>query len=192
MGNVISVSQENTANVSAKSAILRAGGGTLALAMAMLEDKHLNAVPHSDYPFGDQYPNGQLKIEDAANFGVFKMNWHMIKQCPSMNMIAGNSAGSCSWRVVGARINGDPKLATQLLMEAMKIWTSAAPNSAAPLGNFWAGHRWGESGLKGIPPTDWNDVSCYYRSVQAIKQKCDSDPTVWNTTVRYGAWVKPV
>ena len=42
---------EDTANVGAKRAIQSAGGGTLALAIAMEEDKHLDAHPHSDYPF---------------------------------------------------------------------------------------------------------------------------------------------
>ena len=185
--------KEDTANVNTKSAIRTAGGGTLALAIAMLEDKHLDAQPHSDYPFGDRYPDGRPKTGDAANFGVYKMDWYMIQQCSAARPIIGDRPASYVWQSAGARINSDPKLATHILLEAMRIWSTEAPNPGSPkAGNFWAGHRWGETGLKNLPGTNWKDILRYYRSVQAIKAKCDADATVWTSIIRYWVEVPPV
>jgi glycosyl hydrolase family 134 len=181
--------KENTANVNTKYAIRKAGGTTLALAIAMLEDKHLRA----NYPFGDIYPDGKPKIGDAANFGIYKMNWYMIQQCPSAKRIIGNRPPSFVWQNMGTRINNDPQLATEILLQAMKLWSTDLPNPTIPkTGNFWAGHRWGESGLKNLTGTNWNDILRYYQSVQAIKSKCDNDDTVWESDVRYWVNLPPV
>jgi hypothetical protein len=189
----VRVSKEDTANVVTKQAIQAACGGTIALAMAMLEDKHLEAQPHGDYPFGDKYPNGTPKLDDAACFGVFKMNWYMIQQCPSSQRIIGNRPASFVWRTVGTRINGDPRLATDILMEAMQKWSTAPPNPAAPVaGNFWAGHRWGQDGLTNKRTTNWKDIWAYYDDVLAIKAKCDKDSAVWTTRTRYWVLLKSV
>lgn len=185
--------QENTANIDTKAAIQAAGGGTLLLAIAMLEDSHLEARPHADYPFGDKYPDGAPKTGDAANFGIYKMNWFMIRQCLSVKPIIGSQPAAFAWRAAGNRINGDPKLATRVILEAMSKWSSSAPSATgASAGNFWAGHRWGESGLRALPGTDWKDIDAYYRSVQTIKRKCDADETVWTTAIRYWVRLPPV
>jgi hypothetical protein len=86
----------------------------------MLEDKSLPA----DYPFGDQSPGGVPKIGDAANFGIFKMNWYMIRQCPSAMAILGSQPASTAWKTVGATINSNPTLATQILLEGMGLWST--------------------------------------------------------------------
>jgi len=52
-----------------KKAITAAGGETLDLAVAMLENEDMKA----DYTYGDG------KKDDSANFGVFKQNWYMIR-----------------------------------------------------------------------------------------------------------------
>lgn len=181
--------KENTANINTKTAIRSSGGGTTHLAIAMLEDKRLEAT----YPFGDKLPDGTPKTGDAANFGVYKMNWYMIKQCPSARPLIGSPAIASAWQVAGKRINSDPGLATKLLSEAMVLWSTAAPNPSAPTGgNFWAGHRWGESGLKNLPTTDWLDIQTYYHAVLQIKAACDADPNVWTSKVRYYVKVKNV
>ena len=54
-----------------KAAILGAGGNTLDLAIAMLETDTMK----TDYAYGDN------KVNDAANFGVFKQNWGMLRRC---------------------------------------------------------------------------------------------------------------
>jgi hypothetical protein len=181
---------ENTAKVDTKRAIMSKGGGTLALAIAMSEDKHLDGQPHADYPFGDVMPDGTPKIDDWANFGIYKMNWHMIQQCPSAQALIGSRPPSYVWEMVGKRINGDPALATTILLEAMRKWATGPPNPAAPApGNFWAGHRWGESGLKNLAGTRWSDILEYYCAVQTVKGRCDQDATVWTSAVRYGVQV---
>jgi hypothetical protein len=172
------VGSEFTASIATKSAIFASGGETLELAIAMLENEDLLA----DYPFGD------CKTGDAANFGIYKMNWYMIKRCPSaMPLIGSNPASSVSTGV-GKAINSDAMLATKILLEAMKRWPTDAPDPTKPVSNnFWAGHRWGQSGLDNWPDTNWGDIQRYYLSVQAIKAKCDLEATVWTTDVRY--WV---
>jgi hypothetical protein len=196
--------RSDRADVATKQIIQSNQGGTLALAIAMLE----NATLSADYPFGDR------KVGWAANFGVFKMNWYMICQCPTAaRLIAadfvfnGSSAETngqigtvalCEANRIGTIINGDAGLATVILREAMGKWSTAAP-MLGDLGNFWAGHRWGESGLRNLPVGNdwpitrmWPDIRLYYRAVQWGKRMCDHDPFVWTTSVRYGALVPPV
>ena len=60
---------------SASRDICNWGGTALDLAIAVLESKSMRA----NYPLGDVYPNGQRKCGDAANFGIFKQNWLMIR-----------------------------------------------------------------------------------------------------------------
>jgi hypothetical protein len=187
------VRSEATANVVTKAAIKSAGGTSVALAIAMLEDKHLESQPHADYPFGDQLPNGTPKTGDAANFGVFKMNWYMIQMCQSAKTIIGNRPPGFAWQSIGIRINNDVKLATQILTEAMHKWSTAAPNPAKPVAqNFWAGHRWGSDGLNAAPHAKWNDILQYFHAVQTIKQACDGDVSVWTSNIRYYLYVPPV
>ncbi|KAF7586039.1 hypothetical protein BBP40_009637 [Aspergillus hancockii] len=55
-----------------KQAILKAGGNSLDIAIAMLEIEDMNA---------DHYPYGDAKTKDAANFGLFKQNWGQLRAC---------------------------------------------------------------------------------------------------------------
>src|SRR5690348_2425154 len=52
-----------------KQAVLSNGGNVLDLAVAMLETETMQA----DYRYGDG------KKGDAANFGIFKQNWFMLR-----------------------------------------------------------------------------------------------------------------
>jgi len=174
---------QHTANIYSKSAIHAAGGGTLALAIAMAEDQFLIATPHEGYPYGDKKPNGEIKVGNDANFGIFKMNWYMIQRCPVILFNAGWWSMESVKIQIGERINNDPGLATRILIDAMKKWSPDFPHKSK--NNFWAGHRWGESGIKGIPPTDWPDILDYYNTVKEIQAKCDSDHHVWESDVRY-------
>jgi len=56
-----------------KQAITSAGGTTLDMAIAMLETSTMTA----DYTYGDG------KSGDAANFGIMKQNWGMLRVCSS-------------------------------------------------------------------------------------------------------------
>ena len=116
------------------------------------------------------------------------MNWFMIRQCPSAIALIGSNVGSTILTTVGMTINGDVRLATKILLEAVEKWSTEAPDPSHPVADsFWAGHRWGQSGLDNLAGTDWPDILRYYLAVQAIKAKCDLDPTVWITDIRY--WV---
>src|SRR5262249_35448132 len=99
---------------------------------------------------------------------------------------------------VGTMINEDAGIATAILKEAMGKWSTAAPDFG-DLGKFWAGHRWGESGLRNLPAGRdwpitrmWPDIQFYYQSVRWVQCMCDHDPYVWTTPVRYGAIVPAV
>jgi hypothetical protein len=104
---------------SRKQAILNAGGNTLDLAIAMLEDERMS----TGYAYGmeptpsvtpdpercqylpglfapESTPNWKLinthfqgdnKSGDAANFGVFKQNWGMLRVCGSRAGFQGQS-----------------------------------------------------------------------------------------------------
>lgn len=66
---------------SRKGEVLAAGGTTLDLAIAMLESENMG----TDYAYGDN------KQDDAANFGIFKQNWYMLRQCASSAGFVGQS-----------------------------------------------------------------------------------------------------
>jgi hypothetical protein len=74
-----------------KQAILGAGGNTLDLAIAMLETENMQ----TDYAYGDN------KVDDAANFGLFKQNWGMLRVCASRAGFVGQS--TAEWNN-GARL----------------------------------------------------------------------------------------
>jgi hypothetical protein len=168
-----------TASIATKFAIRATKGGTLGLAIAMLETESLLC----NYSFGDGKDAG------AANFGIYKMNWDMIKECSTATKIIGTQPASAVWNTVGPTINSDPVLATQLLIEGMEKWSTAVPDPNNPVeNNFWAGQRWGSTGLtNAASPAQWADIQNYYLAVEAIKAKCDQDSTVWTSNIRY--WV---
>jgi hypothetical protein len=160
------------------------------LAVAMEET---NTVT-SNYSFGDIYPNGLPKKDDAANFGLYKMNWTMIRQTDTgksliekewahqTQEIRGTKQdfSPTDWSVevaVGHKINADTAIATTIMVEAMEMWhAEIAPDPRHPTkGNFWAGHRAGWTGLNNPGSADWNDILDYYDAVMAIKARLDSD-----------------
>lgn len=56
-----------------KQQITAAGANSFDLAIAMLETEHMTA----DYAYGDN------KQQDSANFGIFKQNWGLLRECCS-------------------------------------------------------------------------------------------------------------
>ena len=140
-----------------------------------------------------------FKQGDAANFGVYKMNWLMIKQTPTgMRMIgrerykqllAGRPIDEAEIeRAVGTEINDNTGTATMILKDATKLWSLDEPDPKNPkAGNFWAGHRAGASGLYNKPGVDWNGIHSYYEAVHAIKRASDNAPNIWTDPLRW--WV---
>ena len=171
------VRSQPTATPATKYAIQTNLGGTLQLAIAMVETFNLL----STYDFGDN------KQDDAANFGIYKMNWGMIQKCPSAMAIGADAAE------VGPKINADPALATKILLEAMQIWSINPPEPNHPVANnFWAGHRQGSTGLNNGDGVNWDDIQDYYLGVQVLKAKCDGDSDVWTSGVRYYVDIDPI
>lgn len=56
-----------------KQQITAAGADSFDLAIAMLESERMQA----DYAYGDN------KQQDSANFGIFKQNWGLLRECCS-------------------------------------------------------------------------------------------------------------
>jgi hypothetical protein len=111
-----------------KKAILNAGGNTLDLAIAMLETESMttNYAYGKDYCYSDFPPLlflplllirlrllrirtntciGDNKRDDAANFGLFKQNWGMLRVCATRAGFAGQS--TADWNN-GAKLKYDP------------------------------------------------------------------------------------
>ncbi|CAG8899228.1 unnamed protein product [Penicillium egyptiacum] len=121
---------------SRKQAILNAGGNTLDIAIAMLETKTLT----TDYVYGD------TKTEDAANFGLFKQNWGMLRVCATRYGLAGQPRSS--W-------NNGALLNTNIYADVASRWDCQNYYGT----DLWfAGHRFGSSGLENPNTEDINSM----------------------------------
>ncbi|KAL2835497.1 hypothetical protein BJY01DRAFT_238820 [Aspergillus pseudoustus] len=145
-----------------KQAVLNAGGNTLDLAIAMLETKTMT----TDYTYGDG------KTYDAANFGLFKQNWGMLRVCASRYGLAGQSEGQ--WNN-GALLNSN-------------VWADVASRwdcqNYYGVDRWFAGHRNGATGLSN-PNTD--DINKYKNAVYWIQQQIDSNSVYRSDDTRF--WV---
>jgi hypothetical protein len=140
-----------------KEAIADAGGDRRFLASAMMETATLS----TDYPFGDVFPGPDNRVgtgDDipktggAANFGITKMNWTMMRQCHPA--YAGLNDGDF---LRGAEINTNLSLDIQVYNECRAFF-----------GNRWfGGHRNGTPGLNN-PNTP--DIRAFQGAVEWILQ----------------------
>ncbi|KAJ5977445.1 hypothetical protein N7501_000787 [Penicillium viridicatum] len=134
-----------------KKAILNAGGNTLDLAIAMLEIEDMDT---SHYPYGD------AKTYDASNFGLFKQNWGMLRECASRYGFKGKSESQ--WND-GALLNHN-------------VWADVASRwdcqNYYGYDKWFAGHRGGATGLAD-PYT--SDINKYKSAIQWIQQQIDSN-----------------
>ncbi|KAI0401943.1 hypothetical protein F4802DRAFT_600472 [Xylaria palmicola] len=145
-----------------KQAILKAGGNTLDLAIAMLETETMT----TDYVYGDNKQN------DAANFGLFKQNWGMLRVCGNRAGFAGQS--QANWNK-GAKLNSD------VYADVASRWDCQEHYGY----DVWfAGHRNGESGLAN-PHTP--DINTYKSAVQWIQGQIDANPAHKSDDTRF--WV---
>ncbi|KAL2789413.1 hypothetical protein BJX66DRAFT_339402 [Aspergillus keveii] len=145
-----------------KQAILNAGGNTLDLAIAMLETKTMT----TDYTYGDG------KYSDAANFGLFKQNWGMLRVCASRYGFVGQSEGQ--WNN-GALLN-------------YNVWADVASRwdcqNYYGVDRWFAGHRNGATGLSD-PNTE--DINKYKNAVYWIQQQIDRNSVYLSDDTRF--WV---
>ncbi|KAL4756450.1 uncharacterized protein BDW70DRAFT_154190 [Aspergillus foveolatus] len=145
-----------------KQAILNAGGNTLDLAIAMLETEGMT----TDYTYGDG------KTYDAANFGLFKQNWGMLRVCATRYGLAGQS--EADWNK-GAILNSN------VYADVASRWDCQGYYGV----DLWfAGHRNGASGLSN-PNTD--DINNYKSAVYWIQQQIDSNSVYKTDDTRF--WV---
>jgi hypothetical protein len=155
-----------------KQAIIKSGGVPLDIAVAMLEGKTLAA----DYPVGDVYPDGRQKTGDAANFGICKQGWFMIRSSVSRY----SKLKSTDFNM-GLILNSNLALDIQVLHESQKFYG---------LDKWFAGHRAGESGLNGT----WSkaDIANYKNAVIWIRDQIISDGKYKSDDTRFWVTVPPV
>ncbi|CRG90978.1 hypothetical protein PISL3812_08026 [Talaromyces islandicus] len=146
-----------------KSAILNAGGNTLDLAIAMLEIETMNTA---DYTYGDG------KIYDSANFGMFKQNWGMLRECAYRYGFEGQSEND--WNN-GAKLNSD------VYADVASRWDC---QEYYGYDKWFAGHRDGSSGLAN-PYTQ--DITSYKNAVEWIQQQIESKDEYKRDDTRF--WV---
>ncbi|KAL0934030.1 uncharacterized protein CTRU02_210829 [Colletotrichum truncatum] len=152
---------------SRKKAILDAGGNTLDLAIAMLEDERMQ----TNYPYGDG------KTLDAANFGVFKVNWGMLRTCASRAGFKGQRQDQ--WNN-GAKLNSD------IYADVASRWDC---QNYFGYQKWFAGHRNGETGLNN-PNTE--DIKFYRESVEWIQRQIDSNSKYKSDDTRFWVDVTPI
>jgi hypothetical protein len=148
-----------------KQALLGVGGSTFDMAVAMLETEHMSAA---DYPYGDN------KQDDSANFGIFKQNWHMIRN--SVPQYSSASKANYSW---GSALN------TNLSWDVQVLHASQTHFGA----RWFAGHRNGESGLLNPAGTD---ITRYRNAVQWIFLQLNMHPAYRTDDTRVYVDVPPI
>ena len=159
---------ETVPGLSLRKQDIRGWGGTaLDLAIAMLESRNMRAT----YPPGDVYPNGTRKTGDAANFGIFKQNWLMIRSSwPGFAQL-----GRADY-LNGAALNGSLRLDIEVLHASQRTYG---------LDRVWfAGHRNGASGL-GAPDT--KDILAYRDAVFWIRDQLHAQSSGMSNDTRF--WV---
>ncbi|PGH10612.1 hypothetical protein AJ80_07463 [Polytolypa hystricis UAMH7299] len=150
-----------------KQAILNAGGNTLDLAIAMLETERMT----TDYAYGDN------KQDDAANFGLFKQNWGMLRVCASRAGFVGQSQSE--WNN-GAKLNSD------IYADVAARWDCQGYYG---YDTWFAGHRNGATGLSN-PNTE--DIRFYKESIQWIQSQIDSNSQYSTDDTRFWVDVTPI
>ncbi|HLL65526.1 MAG TPA: carbohydrate-binding domain-containing protein [Micromonosporaceae bacterium] len=143
-----------------KRLIIAAGGDALDLAVAMLETDNM----------GTNYAYGDNKSGDAANFGVFKQNWHMLRNACSR--FSGQSAASYG---NGAVLNGNLAADVQCLN---------ASQSYYGIDRWFAGHRNGETGLNN---SNTADINRYRTAIYWIRDRINSNSANLTNDTRF--WV---
>ncbi len=150
---------------SRKQQILNAGGTTLDIAIAMLESRNMG----TDYAYGDS------KTNDAANFGIFKQNWGMLRT--SCSYFQGQSERQ--WNngaVLNNNLNAD-------------IACRQENQASYGLNRWFAGHR---NGARGLANPNTADIRAYRDAVYWIKGQIDSNPANLSNDIRFWARVPAI
>ena len=143
-----------------KSQVRRAGGNSLDLAVAMTETETMQA----NYTYGDG------KTGDAANFGIFKQNWFMLRT--GCSRFAGQAASQYN---NGAVLNSSLRADVTCLHQSQSHYG---------INTWFAGHTNGSSGLSN--PDTFN-IAFYKAAVYWIQAQIDSNPANLTNDTRF--WV---
>lgn len=145
-----------------KQAILDAGGNSLDIAIAMLETENMQ----TDYAYGDN------KSEDAANFGLFKQNWGVLRKCASRAGFEGQTQSE--WNN-GAKLNSD------IYADVASRWDC---QDYLGYQKWMAGHRNGETGVNN---PDTADIKRYTSAIEWLQAQIDSSSLYQSDDTRF--WV---
>ncbi|KAF1801931.1 hypothetical protein V8B55DRAFT_1475433 [Mucor lusitanicus] len=148
-----------------KQQILKNGGTTLELAIAMLETEDMT----TKYVYGDG------KTQDSANFGIFKQGWFMLRTSVAEFKKYGPSDYN-----KGAVLNAHL---------AKDIKTRQASQAHFGLDKWFAGHRNGETGINN-PYTQ--DIQNYKDGVYWIKAQLESNKKYLSDDTRFWVYVQPI
>ncbi|KAI8329745.1 hypothetical protein BC941DRAFT_463654 [Chlamydoabsidia padenii] len=148
-----------------KQGILNNGGGTLEIAIAMLETDNTC----SDYVYGDN------KTGDSANFGIFKQGWFMLRS--STSQFRGKS--DKDWNE-GAALNWNLRDDIKARQESHRHYGTD---------RWFGGHRNGETGLN-QPYTQ--DISNYKNAIYWIQRRIQSDKKFLSDDTRFWVQVNPI
>jgi hypothetical protein len=147
-----------------KKELTACGANSLDMAIAMLETNNMRT---SDYPYGDN------KQSDSANFGIFKQNWGMLRG--STSRYRGKLASDYN---IGAELNNNLCLDIQLRHESQNYYGESL---------WMAGHRNGATGLSN-PNTQ--DIQNYKDAIYWIRSQLTG--TALTNDVRYWVEVPPI
>ncbi|PCG93937.1 Hypothetical protein PENO1_081010 [Penicillium occitanis (nom. inval.)] len=154
-----------------KQAILNAGGNTLDLAIAMLEIKTMSTA---DYPYGDG------KTYDSANFGLFKQNWGMLRVCASRYGFQGQSEND--W-------NNGAELNSNVYADVASRWDC---QEYYGYDKWFGGHRDGATGLANPYTQDITKNKDYKNAVEWIQQQIDSNDQYKTDDTRFWVYIPPI
>jgi hypothetical protein len=143
-----------------KQQVRGAGANSLDLAVAMLETDTMQA----NYAYGDG------KTGDAANFGIFKQNWLMLRSACSQ--FAGQSASQYN---NGAVLNNNLNQDVSCLHQSQNHYG---------INTWFAGHRNGQSGLSNPNTADINN---YKNAVYWIQAQLNANSANLTNDTRF--WV---
>jgi hypothetical protein len=150
---------------SRKQQVRSAGANSLDLAVAMLETETMQ----TNYTYGDG------KTGDAANFGIFKQNWLMLRSACSR--FAGQSASQYNnGAVLNSNLSAD-------------ITCLHASQSHYGINTWFAGHRNGSSGLSNPNTTDINN---YRNAIYWIQNQLNANSANLTNNTRFWVNVPPI
>ena len=165
-----------------KEALLAASGDLLDLAVAMQEIETMRASPHKDYPYGD------CKDGDAANFGIFRQNWWMIRKCGALKpRPPKREYGPQDYRE-GERLNRNLYEDVGVLHTSMAYFGVGPGDGKRLAFGWWMGHRGGEGVWSG--KQQQNDVPDYMHAVLWIYCQLRDHPETQTDDTRWPVYVK--